>query len=203
MRLVTALFLLLFIACKSVSITPTPFLIDDLTERHTAAVEQYVACSEGANYVPEKEGCNPEKLETSIRDTMSFAKEFISADIQQAAGYDVYLYQSLILFRIANQITGNEYTEAEKIARQFFEIQKASSSKRDLTDARYYWAAVATEYASWQWLTDRLALDAIRKAELLLCHAEGNVAFHEIEPGTRKIRLRQYLKVLKSITDSI
>lgn len=203
MRLFTALFLLLFVACKSVSGTPTPFLIEDLTDKHIAAIERYSLCSEGANYVPDKEGCEPEKLESSIRGAMNFAKEFISADIQQAAGYDVYLYQTLLLFRVADRITGDEFIEAERIARQFFEIQKASSSKRDLTDARFYWAAVAAEYASWQWLNDRLALNAERKAELLLCHAEGNVAFHEIESGPRKIRLRQYLKVLKAITDSI
>ena len=190
------------LSCKSVFVAPTPFLVDNLTEKNDAAVTQYLACTEGANYVPEKEGCDPILLELRVEQAMGFAKEFISSDIKQPLGYDVYLSQAMVFFRIAER-NNDAYSEAERIARQFFEVQKASASKSALTDARFYWAAIATAHASWQWLHDRLSLDADRKAELLLCYAEGTKAFHEIEAGPRKVRLTQYLAVLKTIIEGI
>ena len=108
----------------------------------------------------------------------------------------------MIFFRISIRNT-QEYTEAERIARQFFEIQKASSGQAAITSARFYWAAIATGHASWQWFYDRLSLGADRKTDLLLCYAEGNVAFNKIESGPRKVRLRQYLETLKAITDAL
>jgi len=190
---------LIFAGCQSVA--PTPILIGQLKTANSQTIARYEACSDGANYVVNKEGCDPVGLENQTRRTMDLAKELISADIKQAAGYDIYLQTALIYFRIGQRNT-QEYTEAEKIARQFFEIQKASSG-RALTSARFYWAAVAAGHASWQWFNDRLALDADRKADLLLCYAEGNVAFQDISPGPRKIRLKDYLQVIKAITDAL
>lgn len=183
------------------TIQPTPFLIDNLVEKNDKAVELYVACSDGANYIPEKEGCQPEELEKQLVDTMSFAKEFISADIKQPQGYDIYLAAAMVYFRIAER-NGNEYSEAEKIARQFFEMQKASGGK-SLNDARFYWAALCSAHASWQWFNDRLSIDADRKTDLLSCYAEGTIAFQETTYGPRKIRLLQYLQVIKAISEAI
>ena len=184
------------IGCASM---PTPVLFPGLRAANDQTVALYEACTEGANYVPTKEGCDPLALETQTVVTLDLAKNCISADIQQPQGYDIYLATVMIYFRISQRNT-QEYTEAERIARQFFEVQKASSG-RALTDARFYWAAISAGHAAWQWNNDRLALDADRKADLLLCYAEGNVAFNKIESGPRKVRLMQYLQVLKAITN--
>lgn len=190
---------LAFMGCQSVA--PTPILVGSLKEANNQTVALYQACTDGANYVPTKEGCDPVALEAQTEATMDLAKEFISADIKQPIGYDIYMQTVMIYFRIGQRNT-HQYTEAEKIARQFFEVQKATSG-RAINDARFFWAAVAAGHASWQWNNDRLALDADRKADLLLCYAEGNVAFNEMEPGPRKVRLIQYLQVLKAITDAL
>ena len=203
MRRLKGLFLglvLLLSGCAA-SITPTPVLIHRLVNSNNEVKQLYLACSTGPNYTPEKAGCASQLLEDKTVATMGLAKEFISADIKQPQGYDIYLSISMIYFRIALRNT-NDYSEAERIARQFFEIQKATSG-RSLPDARFYWAAVSAGHAAWQWSNDRLALNADRKADLLLCYAEGNIAFQGMEPGPRKIRLLQYLEVLKAITDAI
>ena len=184
-----------------ISITPTPILIGDLVEQNNAVVALYEACSEGVNYVPTTEGCDPEALEQQALDTMGLAKEFISADLKQPQGYDVYLATAMIYFRIAQRNT-KEYTEAERIARQFFEIQKATSG-RSIDTARFYWAAMAAAHAAWQWHHDRLALDADRKTDLLVCLDEGRLALNSIESGPRKVRLFQYLVVIEAIIDAI
>ena len=182
-----------------ITIAPTPMLIGDLIEQNNQVVAAYAACSEGANYVPTKEGCDPEALEREALSTMGLATTFISADIKQPQGYDIYLATVMIYFRIAERNT-QEYTRAEQIARQFFETQKATSG-RAIHTARFYWAAMTAAHASWQWHNDRFALDADRKTDLLLCLAEGRQA--EIEDGPRRIRLVQYLVVIESIINSI
>ncbi len=182
-----------------ITIAPTPILMGDLVEQNNQVVAAYAACSEGANYVPTKEGCDPEALEREALSTMDLATTFISADIKQPQGYDIYLATVMIYFRIAERNT-QEYTRAEQIARQFFETQKASSG-RAIHTARFYWAAMAAAHASWQWHNDRFALDAGRKTDLLLCLAQGRQA--ELENGPRRIRLVQYLVVIESIINAI
>lgn len=181
---------------------PTPIMIGDLVESNDKVHELYSDCSEGANYVADKAGCTPEALLAEIDNTQEIARQFISADIKQTQGYDIYLAVSMIEFRISTTITTREYTEAERIARQFFEVQKATSG-RSMDDAVFYWVAISTAHAAWQWNNDRLALDPERKSTLLLAYAQGNVLMEKIEPGPRKVRLAQYLSVLKQITDRI
>lgn len=188
-------------ACQTTA--PTPILIHGLVDRNDEVVALYAACTDGANYVPTKEGCDPELLQTKVDETMEFAKIFISGDIKQPQGYDVYLATAMIHFRIA-QRTENDYSEAERIARQFFEIQKASSG-RSLPPARFYWAAMAAGHASWQWQYDKLALDVDRKTELIECLAQARVGLTDTEwlDGPRRVRLVQYIEILTLITNSI
>lgn len=195
------LFALLLSACKTTA--PTPILIHSLVKQNDEVVALYAACSEGANYIPTKEGCDPGLLEEKVDSTMEFAKIFISGDIKQPQGYDVYLSTAMIYFRISQRNT-NDYSEAERIARQFFEIQKASSG-RSLTPARFYWAAMAAAHASWQWHYDRFALDADRKTELLECLAHARTALTDTEwlDGPRRVRLIQYIETLTAITNKI
>lgn len=195
--LVLTLFLM---GCQSIA--PTPVLIVDLRKENNEVIRLYEACTDGANYVPDREGCDPLALEAQTLVTMDKSKVFISADIHQPQGYDIYLQTAMIFFRIGERNT-KQYTEAERIARQFFEVQKASSRGKSLNTARFYWAAMSAGHASWQWYNDRFALDGERKTDLLLCYAEGNVALQEIDPGPRKVRLLQYLQVLKAITDAL
>lgn len=192
---------LIFTSCLSDKITPTPLLISKLVSANNEVKALYLQCSTGANFAPELPTCNPTLLEEKSVATMSLAKEFISADIKQPQGYDIYLSVAMIYFRISVR-NGNEYSEAERIARQFFEIQKASSG-RALTEARFYWVAISTAKASWDWHNDRLALNAERKVDLLLCYAEGNAAFQDMDPGARRIRLLEYLEVLKALIEAI
>ncbi|MEE9529123.1 MAG: hypothetical protein V3V88_03640 [Dehalococcoidia bacterium] len=188
---------LVLAAC--ISIAPTPILIGDLVEQNNQVVALYTDCSEGANYVPTKEGCEPEVLEQQALSTMDLATTFISADIKQPQGYDIYLATAMIYFRIGERNT-NEYTRAEQIARQFFETQKATSG-RAIHTARFYWAALTAAHAAWQWNNDRFALNAERKTDLLLCLAEGRQA--ELDDGARRIRLLQYLEVIEAIIAAI
>lgn len=182
---------------------PTPAMIGTLVERNNEVVSLYGACAEGANYVPTKEGCDPGLLEEKTVDTMDFAKIFISGDIKQPQGYDIYLSKAMILCRIS-QCIENDYSEQERIARQFFEIQK-SHSGRSLTPARFYWAAISAAHSSWQWRHDRLALDYNRKTDLLLCLGEARIALTDDIwlDGPRRIRLVQYIQVLEAITNTI
>lgn len=193
--------LALLVGCGTVA--PTPVLMGSLVKQNNEVVALYAACSEGANYVPSKEGCEPDLLATKVDSTMVFAKIFISGDIKQPPGYDVYLATAMIYFRIAQQ-NENDYSEAEMIARQFFEIQKASSG-RSLPPARFYWAAMATGHASWQWHHDRLALDPDRKTELLECLAQARVGLTNTTwlDGPRRVRLVSYIQVLTLLTNKI
>ena len=100
----------LLIGCGTFA--PTPVLMGSLIKQNDEVVALYVACSEESNYVPSKEGCEPELLATKVVSTMDFAKIFISGDIKQPPGYDVYLATAMIHFRIA-QRTENHYSEAE------------------------------------------------------------------------------------------
>lgn len=191
----------LLTGCKTTA--PTPILMGSLVKQNNEVVALYAACSEGANYIPSKEGCKPDLLATKVSSTMGFAKIFISGDIQQPPGYDVYLATAMIYFRIA-QRNENDYSEAERIARQFFEVQK-SSSGRSLPSARFYWAAMAAGHAAWQWHYDSLALGPDRKTELLECLAQARVGLTDTSwlDGPRRIRLLQYIETLTLITNTI
>ena len=144
-----------------------------------------------------------ELLEEKVNSTMGFAKISISGDIKQPPGYDVYLATAMIYFRIAQRNT-DEYSEAERIARQFFEVQKASSG-RSLAPARFYWAAMATGHASWQWEYDKFSLNLERNTELLECLVQARLGLTDTQwlDGFRRIRLVQYIQVLAAITNSI
>jgi hypothetical protein len=175
-------------------------MIKDLVALNNEVIQRYLPCSDGVNYTPEKEECDEELLKHKVTETMDFAVTFISADIKQAPGYDIYLATAMIYFRIA-QRTLNEYTLAEQIARQFFETQKAHSGK-SIDDARFYWAWFAAATASKQFYEDPLALDQARKADLLVALGEGMNLLNQLE-GARLVRLSQALQILRFITEAI
>ena len=191
----------LLVGCSTTA--PTPMLMGSLVKQNNEVVALYAACSKGANYVPFKEGCDSTLLSSKVDSTMEFAKIFISGDIKQPPGYDVYLATAMIYFRIA-QRTGDSYSIAEQIARQFFEIQKASSG-RALPPARFYWAAMVAGHSSWQWYYDKLALDPDRKTVILECLAQARMGLTNTTwlDGPRRIRLIDYIQVLTIITNSL
>lgn len=196
--LLLSLLLLLGTACASVA--PTPILIGKMTKLNDEVVAMYVDCSDGANYAPDKEGCDPEQLSLKVDELLELSLHFISADIKQPQGYDIHLATCLIYFRIAER-NMNEYTEKERIARQFFEVQKAHSGQ-SIDTARYWWAWYASATASKQYFEDRLSLTADRKADLLLALGEGTSLLSKLE-GPRLVRLQQALKTLQFVVDSI
>ncbi len=190
--------LILFTACSTVA--PTPILMGRVTALNSEVIVLYTACSNGANYVPLKEGCAPGLLGIKVDETLALSREFISADIRQAPGYDIYLATTMIYFRIG-QRNLNDYSLAEQIARQFFEVQKAHS-QRALTDARFYWAWFVAASASKQFYEDPLALDLERKSELLLALGEGTSILTAVE-GARLVRLHNALDILQFVLNSI
>lgn len=197
-----SLFLIAVIGLLSCNtIAPSPILFHRAVEANNESVSLYQACSEGANYVPTKEGCDPVKLETKIEEVLPLSKECISADIKQPQCYMIYSANVRVYCRITT-CASQEYAESEGIARQFFEIQKSTKGSA-LQDATIAWVQAATAYAAWQWKEDRFALNVERKSDLLLCYAEGNRALQDSLPGPEKIRLIQSLQVLKAITDAI
>lgn len=165
------------------------------------SIALYQACSEGANYAPEKPGCEPDKLMIKIEEVLPLSKKCIADDINQPQCYLLYSNNIRIYCRIT-QCEEKEYAESEGIARQFFEIQNTAKGSA-LQAARIAWVHAATAHASWQWSQDRLSLGIDRKNDLLLCYAEGNKALQESLPGPEKIRLIQNLQVLKAITDAL
>lgn len=193
-----ALIFLLGTACSS--IVPTPILIGRLTDLNNETVQLYVDCSEGANFVPTKETCDRELLSTKIDKTMGMAVIMIGKDIKQPHGYDIYLSIAMIHFRIAER-TLNDYTKAEQIARQFFEIQKAHSGS-SISTSRFYWTWFAAATSAKQYYKDRISLDLDRKIDLLQAQAEGIFILNESK-GPRKVRLIQALTILKFIISKI
>ena len=191
---------LLFLGIACSSIAPTPLLIGRVTKLNDEVVARYVDCSQGANYVPTKEGCDPELLGVKVDELLDLSLQFVRADIKQPHGYDIHLATSLIYFRIAAR-TLNEYTEKERIARQFFEIQKANSS-RAIDTARYWWAWYASSSASKQFFEDRMSLTLERKADLLLALEAGTLLLNTVD-GPRLVRLQQALGTLQYVIDSI
>jgi len=197
----TLLLALLFLVSTSCATsTPTTFMMKDLVRLNNEVIQLYIPCSDGVNYVPKQEGCEPELLASKAAETMDFSVTFISADVRQAPGYDIYLATAMIHFRIA-QGTLDEYTLAEQLARQFFEMQKAHSG-HSIDDARFYWAWFAAASASKQFYEDPLSLDQDRKADLLVALGEGMTLLNELE-GPRLVRLQQALYVLRFITEAI
>lgn len=196
--LIFALLLLLGTACPTVA--PTPILMHQAKSLNSEVVQLYMACSEGANYVPDKEGCDPDLLSLKVDELRALSLNFIAADIKQPQGYDFYLATSMIYFRIA-QRNMNDYTQAEQIARQFFEVQKATGG-HSIDTARFYWAWFASSAASKQYYEDPFALTPSRKADLLLALGEGTSLLDKLD-GPRLVRLQQALQVLQFVIDSI
>ncbi len=196
-----ALSLLFLLGTACASIAPTPILYPILTNLNDETLELYVDCSEGANYVPAKEGCDPTLLATKVDETRATAVHLISADINQPHGYDVYLSISLIYFRIYINRNLNEYTLAEDIARQFFKVQQATGG-HSLDTARYWWVHYASATASKQFFEDPLSLTSERKADLLLALGEGTSLLGKLE-GPRLVRLHQALDNLQYVIDLI
>jgi len=190
----------LLIACSHFN--PTPSLFNELIEENNQTVALYAACSTEGAYEPDKEGCNPEALKIQVLDTMFLAKDFISGDIKQPQGYDIYLATAMVYFRIGER-NRDEYSEAEKIARQFFEVQKASSGK-SINTARYYWVIMTTAHTSWQFYNEPETLDGDRKVTLLLCLEQGHLAVKEeaLDPP-RQVMLIQATRILMMIVEMI
>ncbi len=186
-------------ACSSV--VPTPILMGRVDTLNEEVNQLYLDCSNGANFVPDLENCVPDVLETKTIDLLNLSIELIRADIRQPQGYDIHLAISLIYFRIAQR---NEaaYTRAEMIARQFFEMQKASGRGRSLNIARYYWAHFTAAHGSWQYYYAIEKLDFDRKTDFFSALAEGSIAISHTE-GIRLIRLKQALKILENLASFI
>ena len=96
--LLASLLLLVGTACQTVK--PTPMLMGDMVDLNNEVVQLYSDCSEGRNYVSEKEGCIPKLLASKIDLLQELALEFVSADPKQPHGYDTYLHVTRLYFRI-------------------------------------------------------------------------------------------------------
>jgi hypothetical protein len=187
-------------ACASAA--PTPILMGRVDNLNTEVNLLYLDCSDGANFVPSLEGCDPNLLEIRTLDLLNLTVDLIKADIKQPQGYDIHLAASLIYFRISER-NQNAYTRAEMIARQFFEVQKASSSRgKALNTARYYWAHFTAAHGSWQYFHTPEQLNSARKADFLLARGEGFQAIPHTE-GIRLVRLTQALKILAMLSSLI
>ncbi len=186
-------------ACASIA--PTPILMGRVDKLNTEVNGLYLDCSDGANFVPDQEGCQPALLETKTLDLLNLTVDLIKADIKQPQGYDIHLATSLIFFRISER-NQNAYSRAEMIARQFFEVQKASSRGRALNTARYYYAHFTAAHGSWQYFHTPEQLDALRRSEFLSALAEGTIAIPHTG-GPRLIRLNQALQILQTLSSLI
>jgi hypothetical protein len=202
MRVAKALTLVLLLvvglACNTVS--PTPVLVKSLDSLHIEVLDLYLDCSDGVNYLATLETCNVEALDTKTLGLMTLSVEFISADIRQPRGYDIYLRTAMVFFRISERNL-DEYTEAERIARQFFEVQKATSG-RDINLAIYHLVLRTAATASYQYWNVPDTLNTDRKSELLLVTGEGTILIGRIE-GVRLIHLNRSLSILEFVITQI
>lgn len=194
-----ALIGLLFLSTACNTITPTPLLMGRMDDLNTEVVTLYTACSEGASYAPKKEGCDPELLETRTVELLNVSREFISADVKQPQGYDIHLHISMIYFRIGER-NENDYSQAAKIARQFFEVQKSISGE-SIMIARFYFAHFTTSYGAYLYHYNKRELPFI-KEDMELASTEGTIALPNIE-GSRFVMLMQDLEVLETLLRSI
>ncbi len=188
--------LVAFLTLSCANIAPTPILSGRAIYLNDHVVQLYTACSEGANFVIAKEGCDPELLNTKVDELMSLSVKFISADIRQSLGYDIHLATAMIYFRIAER-TLNDYTRAEQISRQFFEVQKAHTGGA-VTTARFYLVWFTSATASKQYYEDKAALTPERGEELLFALNEGSVIIGVLE-GPRLVRIRQANTILQFV----
>ena len=194
--------LFLFIAVIGLSCStpkaPTPFAMGNLVEVNNQALVAWMACSDGPNYTPEKEGCNVEDLLQKNQIAQDTAYEFMRGDPKQPQGFDIYLEQVLISFRIKHaELTAQDYIEKERIAEQFFETQKATSG-RSLVNASYLFTLVTAETASYQYYNAREDLTIERRATLNKALNAGAGVFDLVTPE-RNRRLRDALQVLEFI----
>ncbi len=178
-------------------ITPTPGLMGQMRDLNAEVLMLYAGCSTGTNYTPHKENCNLPLLETKVADLLELSKEFIKADYTQPQGYDFHLATSMIYFRIAER-TADDYSLAERISRQFFEIQKAYDGQ-SLDEARFYWPYFTAANSSFQYWNSCWALDEVRKKDDLLPALTEGAALIDRVKGVRWVRLRQSLQILESI----
>lgn len=196
--LLLSFLLLMGVACQTAA--PTPMLIGRMVDLNDEVIQLYVDCSDGVNYSPAKEGCNLDLLDTKVDDLMELSLDFIKADIKQPVGYDIHLTVALIFFRISER-NMNEYTKAEQLARQFFEIQKAHSG-HSINTARFHWVLRVSSTAAKQYFEERSALTPERKVDLLLALQEGTGLLNNLE-GPRLIRLQQSLAILQFVIEAI
>lgn len=197
--LVLTLLFLLGVGCASIA--PTPLLFGKLIDLNNETHALYLDCSEGRNYVPSKEGCDLNLLSLKVDETRKVAVDFIKADNRQPHGFDIYLEISTIYFRMYIKSSLNEYTNAERIARQFFETQKAHSGS-SIDTARFWWTWYVTTTASKQLFEDPSSLTPERELNLLLALEEGNSLLNKLE-GSRLQELEEILPRLKFITDIV
>jgi hypothetical protein len=181
-----------------------------MTDLNKEVEQLYDSClGESANYVSTKESCDPELLNTRIVELRALSIEFISADPKQPHGFDIYLETTMKYFRIGLRNL-DEYTEAEKIAEQFFQTQKANSGHSIVT-ATYHWVLIISTTASKQYFADKypassrsfspLHLDADRISTLRLARGEGEGIRTDVnEP--RLSYLRKALGQLGFVIDS-
>lgn len=192
------LFILYFTACNTIA--PTPLLMGRVSNLNSEVHELYLDCSSGGSYKSTLESCDAGALETKLDELLDISEQFISADIKQPQGYDIHLEASMIFFRIA-QRNANDYSRAEQIARQFFEVQKATGG-RSLDVARFYWPWFAASNSSYQYYNAIGTLDQARKVDLLAAMSEGTDLTSRIT-GPRASRLQTALAILNFIIFSI
>jgi hypothetical protein len=133
-----------FLACESIA--PTPILSRKSVDLNQNVVEMVLACSDGPNYTPEAEGCDPQALKEQSQVLMVLAEKFISADNIQAQSFDIYLHAVMIYFRVTavdsvEQVA--DYGKAERVARQFFRTEEAYKGS-SINKSRFWWVYFTT-----------------------------------------------------------
>ena len=98
--------LLGLISCNTIA--PSPVLFHRAIEANNQSIVLYQACSDGANYVPTKQGCEPDELVSKLKEVLTLSKECISADINQPQCYMIYSSNVRMLCRIEDCGETNE-----------------------------------------------------------------------------------------------
>lgn len=200
MRWFKTLLVLSFIVIGcSLNWKPTPLLVGDLFKLNTQTHQLYLECSEGRVFNANKEGCQLDLLETKLKKIREVAKNFISADIKQPHGYDIYLENTIIYFSVAYR-NADEYSEAERIAKQFFEIQMRTSG-RLLDLARTYWAIFMAENLAREMVEENFTENPDRIAEMNKCLIEAHIALNNESLGYRRVNLLSAIEVFEYINE--
>lgn len=201
----TMIFAVLLLGC--VNISPSPLLSHWALNKNNEFTKMVLKCTQGPNYTPEVEGCDPIILKNKSQELVDLSLALLEADNIQSQGFDIYLHTTMVILRIdaenckSLQITfeicvkqEKNYSLVEKVAEQFFQTEKAYGG-RDMPKAHFWRVYFVTSNVGLKYRLGIFSPDEERKAYLQSVLENQNPELLQQLPEYRRLYL-SYLKDL-------